>query len=104
MDCLDELSVDLQEGTIICIFRVASKFYEERPWTLGNSFSKAEVQLTKGFFQADLASIAETDELNLPIGMRWLRRWVFIINMLIEVCLFPYVSDSSHVAVDVQRK
>lgn len=33
-----------------------------------------------------------------------LSRWIFVDYVLIEVCLFPNISDSSHVAVDVQSE
>ena len=33
-----------------------------------------------------------------------LSRWIFVDYVLVEVCLFPDVSDSSHVTVDIQRE
>lgn len=50
MDCLYELSVDLQESAVIGIIRVASEFDEEGPWTLCDSFRESEVQFAKSFF------------------------------------------------------
>jgi hypothetical protein len=102
MDSFDELSINLQISAMGRIIGIFLKFNKEWSSALSYSLCKADVQSSKRLLQSNLSSITEAYEFNLTIRVGGFRYRCPIDNMLILLSLFPDISDSSHITIDVE--
>lgn len=63
MDYLYKLAINLKECLIVFLDRIFPEFDLEWPWALHYPLRKSNIQISKGFLQANFPSITKTHKL-----------------------------------------